>query len=200
MAWNNEVAICNGAVVLLGGSRIAALTDDSTEGLLCNQFYAQARDAVLADYPWNFATRWIDLGSPLGASDADYPVSSLPYTYGFPLPSTDYYCLRVLETQNAEPYKVQGRTLYTDSSSLVIRMIWRNTAVEQYQPMCALAISAYLAMLMAPTLTKSGTMFDKMEKLYGTLLMRAEDTDTQEGTPDEIDSDEVLNVRAGTGY
>lgn len=200
MAWNNDVSICNGAISLLGGTRIAALTDESAEGLLSLQFFEQARDTVLADYPWNFATTWVDLGSPLSSSDAAYPVNGLPFTYAFPLPSTPKYCLRVLETQDGAPHKVQGRALYTDSSSLVVRMIYRNTAVEQYQPMAVLAMSAFLASLMAFPLTKSSSMYDKMVALYGNLISRAEDTDTQEGTPDEIDSDEVLNVRAGTGY
>lgn len=200
MAWASAVDICNGALSLLGAERIIALegTDSDNKRILCALFYEQARDAVLTDFPWNFAVRRTTLTAALASSDPNYPV--FDWAYGFNLPA-DPYCLRVLRTYGNEPYEVNGRVLYCDSSSISIKFIARITAVSQYQPMAAQAIAAYLAMMLALPLTESTTKYTSMANLYESLKRRAEDTDTQEGTPDEIDSDELLTVRSGvTAY
>ena len=194
MSWSGEVAICNAALSLLGANRIVALTDVSKEAVLCNQFYAQARDATLRAYPWNFATRRADLGAPLASSDENYP--EWGFTYGFTLPSNPW-CLRVLETENFEPYRVEGRTLYADVSSLKIRYIARIDSPEQFDESFKMALANNLAMLLAIPITKSDKMLASMTAMYNASIAQAQHVDTQEGTPDEIDSDELLDVRGG---
>ena len=194
MAWQSEVAICNAALSLLGAERIVALTDTRKEAVLCNVFYAQARDTVLRAYPWNFATRRADLGAPLASSDENAP--EWGFAYGFTLP-TDPLCLRVLETENDEPYRVEGRVLYTDASALKIRYIAQITSPEQFDDSYRYALAANLAMLLAMPITKSATILKEMTAMYNAAIAQAQHVDTQEGTPDEIDSDELLDVRGG---
>ena len=53
----SEVSICNSALIKLGASRIASLTEDSKEAKLCYEQYPILRDEVQASHPWNFCTK-----------------------------------------------------------------------------------------------------------------------------------------------
>lgn len=194
MAWTSEVAICNGALTLLGAESIVALTDTSKQGVLCARWYEQTRDACLRGYPWNFAVRRARLNAPLDSTDADAPVWG--FTYGFTLPSN---CLRVLETDGGVPFRVEGRVLYSDDSSVDIRYIMRVTDVAQFDPQFSEALAAKLAMVLAYPLTKSSTVREEMATLYSALMADAENTDTQEGTADDIDDNALIEVRGGNG-
>jgi hypothetical protein len=189
------VEVCNAALSLLGAARITDLTTDTSQGaILCNLFYSQCRDTVMSAYPWNFATKRKALGTPLASSDADAPIWG--YTYGFTLPTVPY-CLRVLETENYISYRVEGRVLYADESSLNIRYIARVESPAQFSDGFKVTLCANIAMYLAMPITKSKSLMDAMSALYTFQLAQAEQTDTQEGTPDEIDSDELLIVRGG---
>lgn len=53
-----EANICNLALFRVGSKKtIASLTENSTEAKACALLFDQARDAVLEDRPWRFATR-----------------------------------------------------------------------------------------------------------------------------------------------
>jgi hypothetical protein len=194
MAWDSEVAICNGALALLGAESISSLADDAKQAVLCNRWYEQLRDEVLRGYPWNFATRRANLGAPLASNDPRAPVWE--WSHGFLLP-TD--CLRVLETRDQVIFRVEAGVLYSNDSSVYIRYIARIESAAEYDAQFKNALAARLAMALAMPITKSQSMLDAMAALYDRALSDATNTDTQEGTPDEIDSDDLLHVRGG-GY
>ena len=195
MSWTGEVEVCNAALSMLGAARITDLvTDTSQAAILCNLFYSQCRDSVLSAYPWNFAIERADLGAPLASTDADAPVWG--FVYGFTLP-TNPYCLRVLETEDHITHRIEGRVLYTDESSINIRYIARVESPAQFSDGFKIALCANMAMYLAMPITKSKTIMDAMSALYTYQLAQAQQFDTQEGTPDEIDSDEMLYARDG---
>lgn len=190
--WASEVAICNGALNLLGAESIVAVSDSR----FCDAYFDQARDECLAAYPWNFAVRRTDLGAPLAAGSEGYPVYE--WTYGFSLPRGDNdFCLRVMDTKNGEPYRVEGKWLYANHNSVYITYIQRIESINEWSPHAKMTLSAKLASLIAYPITKSSTMFTNMHGLYMNLLADARQVDTQEGTPDEIRSDEILDARFG---
>lgn len=195
MAWTGEVAICNGALGMLGASFITSLAGTSTNEVLCNHYYAQCRDSTLRAYPWNFAVRRANLGAALASTDANAP--EWGFVYGYTLP-TNPKCLRVLEMEDREAFRVEGRVLYTDVTSPKIRYIAQITSPEAFDDLFKSALSAKLAMHLAMPITKSKSMLESMAALYANLLDEAQHADTQEGTADEIDSDELLDVRNGT--
>jgi hypothetical protein len=68
----DPVTICNMALGLFGGNRIASIEEDqldTDEATLCNTFYLPSVMAALEDGAWLFATDFIDLG---GAADSPY--------------------------------------------------------------------------------------------------------------------------------
>lgn len=197
MGWSSDVQICNGALGLLGAERIVAIAgSDNTRSKWCEVYYEQARDETVAGFPWNFATRRKDLGAALASTDADAPVYE--WSYAFTLPRIDDdWCLRVIDTENGDPYRVEGKILYCDSSSIRIKYLRRIVAPGDMSDHCKGAIAAKLAMYLAYPLTKSSTMQEAMAQLYVGMIDDAHQTDTQEGTPEEIDSDEILAARYG---
>ena len=59
---STEVQICNLALSHVGGYPITSLSDTSSKGAReCNTLYKNARDSVLRDSVWNFATKNLSL-------------------------------------------------------------------------------------------------------------------------------------------
>src|SRR4051812_32897245 len=76
-----DVGICNMALGHLAvGKAIGALTEASQEARACLRFYEQARDEVLRDFPWPFATTVEAL-----ALVAVQPTTEWGYSYRYPL-------------------------------------------------------------------------------------------------------------------
>ena len=50
-------AICNSALIKIGASKIAALSDTNKRAILCNEQYPKLRDDLLRSHPWNFAIK-----------------------------------------------------------------------------------------------------------------------------------------------
>jgi hypothetical protein len=93
-----ELAICNLALIRLGGTRvIAADGEASTEYRVANALYPTARDFVLAAAPWEFATLRASLsGQTTGPSN---------WAYQYDLPANALNVLRVLPAVGASPRK-----------------------------------------------------------------------------------------------
>jgi hypothetical protein len=187
---SSEVDLCNSALIHLGAGLITSLTDNSDEARACNQFFDGARDAVLTQSHWNFATTQAELsklsGTPL-------------YKYGFKyLLPVDPYCLKVLNIENPEEdtlWMVKGREIHTDRDGLKIDYIYRNTDVSQWTPLFVIALEYFLAHRMAYAITGSRAVAADMKELYDDALSDAEDVNAQEGNADEVDSNDFIDVR-----
>ena len=121
----SDVDIANSALNNLGASNINSLTEDSVAARICNQRYAFVRDAVFRAHPWNCLITRASL-----AQNSTAP--TWQYTYAFSLP-TDPYCLRVLRVEDLDTdYKVEGRTIASDNSTMKIKYVGRITDPNQY--------------------------------------------------------------------
>jgi hypothetical protein len=81
------IEICNRALSNIGNSRsINSLTEASKEAGQCSLHFDSCRDAALADFDWNFATKRLAL------ADTNNPPPDWAYAYQYP---TD--CLRITE-------------------------------------------------------------------------------------------------------
>lgn len=63
MALRTELQIANAALRKLGAEEVSSLSDTSKEAQVMNSRIGPAKQAVLRDHPWNFATRRIALES-----------------------------------------------------------------------------------------------------------------------------------------
>jgi len=167
------VDICNSALNQIGASNIIALTEDSKAARLCNQRYEFVRDATFRAHPWNSLTTRVSL-----APDTATPV--FEFTKQFTLP-TDPFCLRVLGLSDANIlYRVEGRKLVCNESTIQMIYIARVTDVNEYDTLLIETLAAALAADLAYPLVGSSALGANMYSLYQTKLTEARFVDATE--------------------
>ena len=177
------VDICNSALNQIGASNIIALTEDSKAARLCNQRYDFVRDATFRAHPWNSLTTRVAL-----APDTATPV--FEFTQQFTLP-TDPFCLRVLGLSDANTlYRVEGRKLLCNESTIQMIYIARVTDVNEYDTLLIETLAAALAADLAYPLVGSSALGANMYSLYQTKLTEARFVDATE--------DNAINTSVGT--
>ena len=135
---SSVVDICNSALNQIGASNIISLTEDSKAARVCNQRYEFVRDSVFRAHPWNCLTVRRTL-SP------DTAAPAFEFTKQFTLP-TDPYCLRVLALDEPDVlYRIEGRKLLCNESTINMIYIGRETDPAQYDMLLMETISASLA-------------------------------------------------------
>ena len=65
-----DVDIVNAALIRLGERTIASLADAVKPAQLANAIFAELRDALLREHPWNFAVRRTQLSIPAARAPA----------------------------------------------------------------------------------------------------------------------------------
>lgn len=95
----SSVDICNLALSHINAPPIQSLTEKNRQARECNRLYELTRDAVLSEFPWNFAEKQKNLAEVSGVT-----FSGWDYVYTYP---SD--CLTALEIYNPVPRKT-----YTD--------------------------------------------------------------------------------------
>ena len=176
----SEVSVCNEALVLIGQDIITSISppDANTRARVCAQFFDQARDFVLREFDWNFASIRVSLGAPLTSTPA------FGFTKSFTLPS-DPFCLRVLETNHPDTtrWRVEGRTLSMSVDAVSIRYTGRILDTSLWSADFVEVLSLYLSSKIAYPLTKTRGVAKDQWALY---LNRRHDMwspDSQEGSP-----------------
>ena len=188
------VDICNGALNQLGASTILTLTEDSKNARLCNARYTQVRDSVFRSHPWNCLQKRLQL-----AADSDAPAWG--FTKQYTLPAD---CLRVLTILDYDAdYKIEGRKILTDNSTMKILYISRVEDPNEYDELLRETLSAALAADIAYAVTSSNPTATNMYNLFQSKLKEARFVDSTEGqnlSPDKgmadvIGADTFLNSR-----
>jgi len=187
MAASSEVEIANAALIKLGADRITLLTDDTHHARLARERYYKVRDKLLRSHPWNFAVRRVELGQL--DSEPEYE-----YSYEFQLPDD---CLRVLDTNNLDdtPYKIEGRKLLCNQSSIKIKYISKVEDVSQYDDFFIEALATGLASDLAYAITNSTTVAQLMREDHQRALSEARTYDAQEGSVERIEAEYWRNSR-----
>ena len=188
------VDICNGALNQLGASTILTLTEDSKNARLCNARYTQVRDSVFRSHPWNCLQKRLQL-----AADSDAPAWG--FTKQYTLPAD---CLRVLTILDYDAdYKIEGRKILTDNSTMKILYISRVEDPNEYDELLRETLSAALAADIAYAITSSNPTATNMFNLFQSKLKEARFVDSTEGqnlSPDKgmadvIGADTFINSR-----
>jgi len=188
------VDICNGALNQLGASTILTLTEDSKNARLCNARYTQVRDSVFRSHPWNCLQKRLQL-----AADSDAPAWGFTKQYTIPAD-----CLRVLTILDYDAdYKIEGRKILTDNSTMKILYISRIEDPNEYDELLRETLSAAIAADIAYAVTSSNPTATNMYNLFQSKLKEARFVDSTEGqnlSPDKgmadvIGADTFLNSR-----
>ena len=188
------VDICNGALNQLGATTILSLTEDSKNARLCNSRFTQVRDAVFRSHPWNCLQKRVEL-----AADTDAPAWGFSYAYTLPAD-----CLRLLRILDYDSnYKVEGRKILSNTSSMKILYIGRITDPNEYDESLRETLSAALGADIAFAVTSNNQTATNMYNLFQDKLRDARFIDATEGQnidqdlgmSDQIDAGTFINSR-----
>ena len=167
------VDICNSALNQIGASNIISLTEDSKAARICNQRYNFVRDSVFRSHPWNCLTTRATI-----APDTATP--AFEFSKQFTLP-TNPFCLRVLQLSDTDIlYKIEGRKLLCDESSIEMIYIGRVEDGNQYDLLLIEALAAAMAADLAYPLVGSSSLGANMYQLYQAKLTEARFVDATE--------------------
>lgn len=154
----SETDICNLALGHLGsGKQIADLNKErSAEANSCRTFYAQARDELLRDTEWPFATKVATL-----ALVTNNPTTEWAFSYQYP--SDCWYARRIPSASRTDtresriPYRIRygasGAEIYTDMCSAQLEYTVKVTDPTRFPPDFVQALALRLAAYIAPSLT-----------------------------------------------
>ncbi len=190
----STVDICNGALNQLGATTILSLTEDSKNARLCNSRFTQVRDAVFRSHPWNCLQKRVEL-----AADTDAPAWGFSYAYTLPAD-----CLRLLRILDYDSnYKVEGRKILSNTSSMKILYIGRITDPNEYDESLRETLSAALGADIAFAVTSNNQTATNMYNLFQDKLRDARFIDATEGQnidqdlgmSDQIDAGTFINSR-----
>ena len=172
------VGICNGALNQLGATTILSLTEDSKNARLCNSRYTQVRDALFRSHPWNCLQKRVQIA-------ADTTAPAWGFTYAYTLPAD---CLRLLKILDYDSnYKVEGRKILSNTSSMKILYVARVTDPNEYDELLRETLSASLGADIAFGVTSNNQTASNMYNLFKEKLRDARFVDSTEGQ--NIDSD-----------
>ena len=185
----STVDICNGALNQLGATTILSLTEDSKNARLCNSRYTQVRDAVFRSHPWNCLQKRIELA-------VDTTAPAWGFSFAYTLPSDCLRLLRILDYESN--YKVEGRKILSNTSSMRILYIARVTDPNEYDELLRETLSAALGADIAFGITSNNQTSQNMYQLFQDKLRDARFVDSTEGQNIDQDLGMADVIDAGT--
>lgn len=189
-----QLDLCNRALIAVGESPIASLEATAKPAVLLRALWAPLRDELLRGHPWNFAMGRAALPALSAAPAWDY-------AYAYQLPAD---CLRVWQVDLSDPaarWKVEGTRIVTDETAPLNILYIRSTdEVGNYAADFASALVARIAADLAMPIAQSASLRATLVKEAQALLRTARSMDGQEGQPDRVISDWLIDARlSGSG-
>ena len=186
MSVASNVGIANLALIALGANQIISFTENAEEARKINGVFTSIRDEMLRGHPWNFTIARVALAA--GAT----PVFGFSNSHVIPGD-----CLKVLGTNlpSDTEYKIEQGKVISDQSAVSIKYIKRITDPTKYTSDFITAFAAEIAAVLAYSFTSSRTFAEEARKIADDKIATAKGTDAQAGLPDELESDEFIDVR-----
>lgn len=195
------IEICNRALSNIGNSRsINSLDEASKEAGQCSLHFDACRDAALADFDWNFATKRVAL------ADTNAPPPDWQYAYQYP---TD--CMRITEIMlpgirnptaaMRVPYVTgsdaagTGKLIYTDQPEAWLKYVGRVTDVNMFDAIFIEALSWRLAAAINMPLTGSADLGNNALSMYNRVILSAGSHSLNESQEQQPPMDEFTAAR-----
>lgn len=191
---SSKVAICNMAVLSMGGNKIISLEDETSEAILSSTFYDASRLATLETRAWTFAT-----ARALPVKLAEAP--AFGYSSAFQLP-TNPLCLRVLVVakdayllSTLEDWVKEGDQILINQDVIYMKYIKDVSDTTKFSPGFVQAFAARLAADMCVAFTSDPDLFATYWQLYLNKLEEAGAVDGMQGKQRSLQSNQLIGVR-----
>lgn len=177
---SSSLEVINEGLVRLGVPPLASLSDQGAQALAADQIYRTTKESALAEHPWSFAYREVELPK-LVLTDAQR--RSTQYEFAYQLP-TDR--LRVLGLRSLHRFSIAGDQLYTNDSEA--RVVYIANVNESTWPAYFKKLVAFnFAAAAAITLTENDQRAQLMYTLAGEQRRTARATDSMQTPPHVFD-------------
>ena len=190
---NSKTEIANAALTEVGAKAITDLdSDTTTQGLVVQRWYSHTKDTLLRAYTWNFALARQSLSQDATAVD-----DLGEFTNSYTLP-TKPYCLRALSMyKSSSEWKIEGRKLLTDDSSVNLKYISRVSNPVEFDDLFTEALLFRLAANIAFPIMRDRLLARELYQIYTEKIQDARTADAQEGTFNVMRSRALTVVRKG---
>ena len=184
----SAVGICSNALLQLGDSPIASLTEATDRARLCNNLWPMVRDYILRKGAWSCTRASVTLAPEATTPEFDWGASFL-------LPGD---CMRVLQVgQRGQRirHEIRGRRLLCDQASLPIVYQQRITDPVQWDGAMVDAACAEMAARLAYPITQSASMAQLMQQKAATALREAQAISGQDNEPEDWADSPFIEAR-----
>jgi hypothetical protein len=155
-----QVTIANLALMNIGAPTITRVEAETASGRAVRAGLDLALEGFLCMHPWTFAVTRTTTSPTANTPDHNY-------TYEHAFPSDAIYVFPPGEgRQPYDDYKIEGRTLLSNSDTLKIRYIKNDVSVSDLPPLAANALAIYLAWWMCMALVQGNTGRREKERLW----------------------------------
>jgi hypothetical protein len=198
-----RIDVVNYALVFLGEKRITSLEDESDEALIMKTLYYIARDAVLEEANWTFATRRF---TPAALTEAP----EWGWSTAYEIPSDIMRVTRVLRqwsTASLPPpdgnypseyqsaHVIEGNQILSNDTPIYCMGVRRMEDEGGYSAQFAEAFSFKLSVLASFPLAASAQKQSAALALYTDAIKRAKTRDNQQNTTRRIRNHTLANSR-----
>jgi len=192
----SETSIANVALRLVGGTRITSLTQGTPNANAVQDIYTELRDNLLT-FPWNFATKRVQLGESATAP-------AFGYDNAFAHPSDWIYTISVHDndagygTMDYRHEQVSGQNvIVTNVENVYMTYTYIETDPNLMPASFRVALSSALARDLAITIANSNVLEDQLSKRADRDLGRAKSIDAVGSFPEPRPRGSWANSRNG---
>ena len=197
----SETDIANVALRLVGGTRITSLTQGTPNANAVQDLYSTIRDELM-EFPWNFATKRVELAKSTTAP-------GFGYDNAYALPSDWVFTISVHDNDESvgtidfrhEQVGAQN-VIATDVNSVFLVYTYKEQDPNIMTPSFRKALSSALARDLAITVANSNVLEDQLGKRATKDLARAKSLDAMGSFPEPRPRGSWANSRnrSGSGY
>lgn len=174
-----EIDVINQALIALGDQTITARSENNIRAKTMDSIFDGARDEVLRECPWNFATTRVSI-----AADPTDPLWGYGNRYSYP---SDF--LYMISVEDRQDYTLEENYIHADATSgvadtaLKIKYVKRVTDMSKADSLFVQALALKLALKAVEKITQSNTKKDQIRFDYEETVTKAKRLNGQEKTP-----------------
>lgn len=184
----NEIDICRLALFSVGAAPISGFDDGTVEAEVCAAWYPTTRDTLLSSFPWTFAVEQVELEPSTSSPLAEWMTAYL-------LPANTLRLRCVSARSRRLTYAVKGRYVFADELDAIVVEIIGRPAAADFPAYFVQALACSLAANLCLPLSGASDRWQALGAIAEREVRRARLTDSQQDTPEAMDSSTLIAVR-----
>lgn len=191
----SAVDLCNLALQKLGAARITSLdTPDSVEAELCALHFPMARDAVLEEHTWSFASSRRVL-NPTGNTPAWGDDTEFQVPQDVVMVARIYASTNVADLLPPDQWRRMGEVVYASTSTAYAVCVDRVTDLTRFPALVKMAVATRLAAELCMAITESPEREQQLWVEYATKVREAAAADGLQARREVVKARRLVGAR-----